>query len=554
MKKILNNLGILLMLLVLVTACQDDDKSFGSLDGPTNIEFNYEIVGVDAENPNGDGSGNVVLKASADNAISFKYIFEDLSNVTVSGGQYTKRFTKNGVNSYQVTVVALGKGGVASSASFTVEGVLSNFSDPETIELLTNGATKTWYWAAAVPGHLGVGPNNSDLGANRVPGYYAAAPFEKEASADTNCLYDNELTFTKDGEILKYTLNNFGKTFFNASYVVQFGGAAGSDHCLDYNTGGEKIVTLGPSSSLVSDEFKTGTEMSFTDGGFMGYYINATTYDILSITENQMVIRAVPGNDPGLAWYFIYSSQPPVQGGGGEPEPDYTNLVWADEFDVDGAPNTANWGYNIGIGDNGWGNNESQYYTSRPENVIVQGGFLKITAKAESYMGSNYTSARLVSENKYEFTYGKVEWRAKLPTGGGTWPALWMLGQNYQANPWPACGEIDVMEHKGNVPNTIHSTLHYPGNSGGNGNTATTTAANVGGEFHVYRVVWSPNSIKFSIDDQPAFHTVANSASTPFNLDFFLIMNVAMGGTFGGTIAPNFSQSSMEVDYVRVYQ
>lgn len=554
MKKILKNLGIVLMLVALVTSCQDDDKSFGSLDGPKNLALTYEIAGVDAANPNGDGSGSVKLKATADNAISFKFIFEDMSNATVSGGEYTKRFTRNGVNNYQVTVVATGRGGVASSASFNVEGVLSNFSDPETLEILTNGSTKTWYWAAAVPGHLGVGPNNGDLAANHVPGYYAAGPFEKEASPDSNCLYDNELTFTKDGEILKYSLNNFGKTFFNGGYTAQFGGTAGTDFCLNYDTGGEKIVTLGPSTSLVADEFKTGTEMSFTDGGFMGYYINAASYDILSITPERMVIRAVPGNDPALAWYFIYSSQPPVQGGGGGPEPDYTDLVWSDEFDVDGAPNTANWGYNIGTGTDGWGNNESQYYTSRPENVIVQGGFLKIIARAENYMGSNYTSARLVSENKFEFTYGKVEFRAKLPTGGGTWPALWMLGENYATNPWPACGEIDVMEHKGNQQNTIHSTLHYPGNSGGNGNTATTTASNVGSEFHTYRVVWSPTSIKFSIDDQPAFHTVPNSASTPFNLDFFLIMNVAMGGTFGGAITPGFTQSTMEVDYVRVYQ
>lgn len=554
MKKILNKLGILLMLIVLVSACQDDDKSFGSLDAPTNLSLTYEIVGVDADNPNGNGTGDVILKAKADNAMSYKFIFEDLSNTTVSGGQFTKKFTKNGINSYQVTVVAIGKGGVASSASFIVEDVFSNFSDLVTFGLLTNGSSKTWYWAAAVPGHLGVGPNNGDLDANRVPGYYAATPFEKEASADSNCLYDNELTFTADGDVLKYTLNNFGKTFFNASYAVEFGGAPGSDHCLNYNTGGEKIVTLGPSSSLVGSEFKTGTEMIFTDGGFMGYYINATSYDILSITPDRMVIRAVPGNDPALAWYFIYSSQPPVQGGGNEPEPDYSNLVFADEFDVDGAPNSANWGYNIGTGDNGWGNSESQYYTSRPENVIVQGGFLKIIAKAESYMGSSYTSARLVSENKFEFKYGKVEFRAKLPVGGGTWPALWMLGENYVANPWPACGEIDVMEHKGNQPNTIHSTLHFPGNFGGNGPTATTTASNVGGEFHTYRVVWSPTSITFSVDDQPAFHTVANNPGTPFNLDFFLIMNVAMGGTFGGTIAPGFSQSSMEVDYVRVYQ
>ena len=139
----IKHFGRLLLLLLLAASCQDDDKTFGSLDAPKNITLEYEVVGKSATNPDGNGTGKVILRAKADNAVSFKYIFEDLSNVTVSGGQYTKRFTKNGVNSYLVTVVAIGRGGVQSSASFTVEDVLSNFSDPETIELLTNGATKT---------------------------------------------------------------------------------------------------------------------------------------------------------------------------------------------------------------------------------------------------------------------------------------------------------------------------------------------------------------------------------------------------------------------------
>jgi beta-glucanase (GH16 family) len=183
----------------------------------------------------------------------------------------------------------------------------------------------------------------------------------------------------------------------------------------------------------------------------------------------------------------------------------------------------------------------------------VQGGNLKITAKKEILGTANYTSARLKSENKFEFTYGKIEFRAKMPTGGGTWPALWSLGENYATNSWPSCGEIDVMEHRGNSPNVIHGTLHYPGNSGGNGNTNTTTIQNASTQFHVYKVVWSPASIQFFVDDA-LFHSFANTASTPFNSDFFLIMNVAMGGTFGGQIDPNFNQSAMEVDYVRVYQ
>ena len=290
-----------------------------------------------------------------------------------------------------------------------------------------------------------------------------------------------------------------------------------------------------------------GTMLNFADGGFMGYYIGQSSYEIMSITNNRMVVRAVMGGNPALAWYHTFTTIQPVQ----DPIADYTNLVWSDEFNTDGAPDTSKWGYDLGAG--GWGNAEAQYYTNSANNVIVEGGNLKITAKAQNLSGSNYTSARLKSENKFEFKYGKVEVRAKLPAGGGTWPAIWMLGENYATNTWPACGEIDIMEHKGNEPNKIHGTLHYPGNFGGNANTNTTMIAGASSQFHVYKAVWSPNSIKIYVDNV-LFHTVANSGSLPFNANFFLILNVAMGGTFGGAIDPAFSQSAMEVDYVRVYQ
>ncbi|MDI1303707.1 MAG: glycoside hydrolase family 16 protein, partial [bacterium] len=235
-------------------------------------------------------------------------------------------------------------------------------------------------------------------------------------------------------------------------------------------------------------------------------------------------------------------------GGSTTPAVDYTVLKWSDEFNVDGAPDSAKWAYDLGAG--GWGNSEAQTYTNAAENVIVQGGNLKITAKKA---GSGYTSTRLKSENKFEFTYGKIEVRAKLPTGGGTWPAIWMLGQDYATNSWPGCGEIDIMEHKGNQPNVIYGTLHYPGHSGGSGDGKTTTIANAATEFHVYKAIWSPTSVKIYVDDK-LFHTVLNTSSLPFNKDFFLILNVAMGGTFGGAIDSAFTQSSMEIDYVRVYQ
>lgn len=549
MKNILKNIGKLALLLAMVSSCQDDDKTFGSLDAPKNIELTYEIVGKDAEHPDGDGSGKVILKATADNAVSFKYLFSDGTSQNAPGGVYTKTFTRNGVNTYTVNVVAFGKGGTASNTSFEVT-VFSNFSDPEAITLLTNGSSKKWYWAAAVPGHLGVGQNDGDITKNFYPNYYAAAPFEKAGSPDSSCLYDNELRFFVENGVLKYELNNGGKTFFNAAFLGVGGGSGGSDLCLNYNTSGVKTVALSPSESLVPADKKRGTSMTFSDNGFMGYYIGQSTYEIMELTDSKLVVRAVMGGNPALAWYHTFSNQPPIQGGGNDP--DYTNMVWSDEFNVDGAPDPTKWSYNLGAG--GWGNSELQHYTDRLDNAVVQGGVLKIIAKAENFSGSNYTSARLVTENKFEFKYGKVEVRAKLPSGGGTWPAIWALGENYATNIWPACGEIDIMEHKGNSPNTIHGTLHYPGRSGGNADTGTTTASNVSSEFHIYKVIWSPTSIKFYIDDQPAYHSFVNSASTPFNSDFFLILNVAMGGTFGGTVDPAFTQSAMEVDYVRVYQ
>jgi beta-glucanase (GH16 family) len=225
-------------------------------------------------------------------------------------------------------------------------------------------------------------------------------------------------------------------------------------------------------------------------------------------------------------------------------------LVWSDEFNTNGAPDPAKWGYDLGGG--GYGNNELEYYTNRPENVLVENGVLKIKAIKENYNGSAYTSARLLSKGKFEFKYGKVEVSAKLPAGVGTWPAIWMLGANANTVGWPDCGEIDIMEHRGNELNKIFGTFHYPGHSGGNADGGTKMISNATTAFHKYSLDWSASVIRIYVDDQ-LVHSLANSASVPFNHDFFFILNVAMGGTFGGTIDPNFSNATMEVDYIRVY-
>ena len=546
MKKILNFVSVIA--LFFLVSCQEDIYTFGDIDTPSNFVVTAQVLGQNATTaPNGDGSGKVLFTAKADNAISYRYIFGDGTTTNSPSGIFEKRYNQTGLNTFTVTVIATGKGGVAATTTLDVT-ILSNFEDPEAVQFLTGGSQKTWYFSASEPGHLGVGPNSTDDTQNYFPLWYQAAPWEKAASAESSCLYANELVFSKVGNQLKFQLNNQGQTFFNKDFQSVAGGTAGYDFCYNYNAGGLKNVNLGPSESVVmsspSAATRTrGTMMNFSDGGFMGYYIGQSSYEILSISETRMVVRAVMGGNPALAWYHTFTSVQPTQDA-----TDYSNLVFSDEFATDGAPDPTKWGYDLGAG--GWGNGELQTYTNSPTNAVVQGGNLVITAVRN---GNSYTSARLKSENKFEFRYGKVEFRAKLPAGAGTWPALWMLGQNYATNTWPACGEIDIMEHKGFEPNIIHGTVHYTGRSGGNGVTSRITATNVSSTYHIYKVIWSPQSIRFYVDNV-LFHTVLNTNSLPFNSDFFLIMNVAMGGTFGGPVDPAFTQSSMSVDYVRVYQ
>ncbi len=224
--------------------------------------------------------------------------------------------------------------------------------------------------------------------------------------------------------------------------------------------------------------------------------------------------------------------------------------IWSDEFNVNGAPDSTKWGYDIGAG--GWGNNELEYYTNRTENIVVSGGTLKINTIKESYGGSNYTSARILSKNKFSFKYGKVEFRAKFPTGAGTWPAVWMLGSNIDVVGWPACGEIDILEEVGNQLNVNHSSFHSPGRFGNTPDTATVMVANGNTDFHIYSMDWRADFIKFYVDNV-LYYTFVNSSSLPFNQNFFLIINSAIGGNFGGNIDPNFTTSTFEVDYIRVY-
>jgi len=685
-------------LLLILLSCSEETPEILA---PSNLVVTSEI--------SNDGSGKVTFEAQASNTSSYTFDFGDNTSQESLTGNVVKFYDMGGQNTYNVNVTANGDRGLSVSKTIQIEvnvdGGTSEFA--EIISLLTNDDSKTWYLSAAEPGHLGVGPAREGIDGDWwYPKWYSAQAFEKCGSPDSDCLCDDELTFSVSGDVISYSLDNKGQTFFNSAHKDVAGGTEVDDFCYDFDTSGTKTVTLSSVQGNVPETETTGTQIDYSDDGFMGYYVGSSTYEILSISENFLYVRTYDALNPDLAWYHRFSSEPATGGGDEKLESIYNTLIWSDEFDVDGAPNPSNWTYDLGAG--GWGNNEVQTYTDDPENVVVEGGMLKITAKseggeaavhyfdditlvatggatstvddfegtaptftgfggtstqvvanpdvsgantsamvgestkplgAETFAGSffdvsspldlttyssismktwsptvgavvkiklensanadenfevdmnttvseswetltfdfsmapaynfdrivvffdfgvspvgAFTSARIKSENLYEFTYGRVEIRAKLPSGGGTWPALWALGANFDTVGWPDCGEIDVMEHVGNSANIVSSALHYPGNFGGTAVTGSIPISTATSEFHNYTVEWTPDSIKFVVDDEFIHTSFVNSSGTPFNADFFFIMNIAMGGTLGGAIDSAFTQDTMEVDYIRVYQ
>lgn len=230
----------------------------------------------------------------------------------------------------------------------------------------------------------------------------------------------------------------------------------------------------------------------------------------------------------------------------------FTSLVWSDEFDGP-TINPSNWKYDIGVGSNGWGNNELEYYTNRPANANIENGNLQIIAKKEAYGGRSYTSARLKTQGLQNFTYGKIEARIKAPVGQGIWPAFWMLGKNITEVGWAKCGEIDILEHVSNSP-TIHGTIHWYDNK--NVNYGGSTPCDVT-KWHVYGIEWDAKAIKWFLDGKK-YHeaSILNNVNSTdeFHLPFFIILNLAVGGNWPGP--PNSTTlfpDTLFVDYVRVY-
>ncbi len=239
-------------------------------------------------------------------------------------------------------------------------------------------------------------------------------------------------------------------------------------------------------------------------------------------------------------------------------------LVWSDEFNGTTLDQSI-WSYEIGNGGNGWGNSELEYYTSRIQNCSVANGVLTITAQKESYDGFNYTSARIKTQDKFSFQYGKIEARMKLPYGKGMWPAFWMLGEDISIPSvgWPACGENDIMEMIGGIGSplsdaTVYGTLHWSqnGNNASSGNHYSLSSGKFADDFHLFGVIWTAQTIQFYVDNTVYFPVnISSTAFSAFRNKFFIILNLAVGGGWPGnpdnsTVFPQ----TMQVDYVRVYQ
>jgi len=237
-------------------------------------------------------------------------------------------------------------------------------------------------------------------------------------------------------------------------------------------------------------------------------------------------------------------------------------LVWSDEFDYEGLPDESKWSYDFGGG--GWGNNELQFYT-RGENAYVSNGNLTITARKEPYHGRNYTSTRLVSKGKGDWLYGRIEVRAKLPSGTGTWPAIWMLPTDSVYGGWPRSGEIDIMEHVGYQMGVVHGTIHTEAYNHMKGTQIGKQIIrnDAAEKFYTYAIEWLPDKISWYVDDVLYFVFKPGNMLDcpgiehwPFDQKFHLLLNIAIGGNWGGAagIDDDIFPQEMVIEYVRVYQ
>lgn len=311
MKKISQYMVLVIMsMLVVFSGCKDDSYELGSLVTPTNLKVTYEIVGVDDENPYGDGSGMVNFTATADNAITFTFDFGDGSSVEVAAdGSISHPFSKNGIVTYDVTISAVGTGGIITNTIEQVE-VFSNFQDEDALEWLTGGDSKTWYWASNLPAHAGLGPDDEDYGNLDFtwPNWWQISPWDP----DKECMYAAEFVFTKTANGLTFEQTT-GPAFIPGAYASVIGVDGDVCHGEDVvpSLYGVKNVVFSPSSSRAALEGGyRGTTFKISDDGFMCWYVGASEYDIIEISETLLRVRIK--QDDTYAWYHIFTSEKPV--------------------------------------------------------------------------------------------------------------------------------------------------------------------------------------------------------------------------------------------------
>jgi hypothetical protein len=312
---------IVLTLGVSFQSCQDDDTEFGPVTAPSNLELNVAIQGQNMTDPDGNGTGIVVFTATADNALNYSYDFGDGRTGSSFDGSIEHRFVQLGVISYSVTVTATGTGGAATTQTVVID-VLSTFDDAEAKDFLTGGSSKTWYWSVAENGHWGVGPTNLIGGqspdAYYTPAFFPVPAFGRYCNDLTECFYEDEMTFTKDGNNVIYGLNNFGGTYFHNTYLSQFGGPSAlnpmnADECLPFTAPAPGEVTFLPTLDTdVPVDQSRKTTMLLANDSFISWYVGSSEYEILEITANRMVLRTIQANDPALAWYHTLTTDVPV--------------------------------------------------------------------------------------------------------------------------------------------------------------------------------------------------------------------------------------------------
>jgi len=314
--KTLKKITLLIALSLFVIGCQEDDLIIGDLVTPSNVTISAEIVGADTDNPNGDGSGLVNFIATADDAMTYRYNFGDNTDVvSAPSGDVTHQFSLTGDNTYSVTVMASGTGGLTSTESINID-VFSSFEDQEAKDFLSGGVgiSKTWYWAADKTGNIGLGPNDYQPGFEHTWSQW----FTSDAwHSDKLCMYDAEFVFSQssDGDLTFEQITDIA--YIPGDYAASIGVDGEECHGVDVvpSLDGVKNVSFGPSNSIATldgvDPIYRGTTMNFSDGGFMSWYVGVSSLEIIEITENTLFVRMTDAGNSGNAWYCKYQTENP---------------------------------------------------------------------------------------------------------------------------------------------------------------------------------------------------------------------------------------------------